>query len=45
MYSASNKNNFLSSSIAGGIIPIALGIALALKKGGRKEKFGYFLVT
>ena len=43
MYSASNKNNFLSSSIAGGIIPIALGIALAIKKRREKRKVWVFL--
>ena len=43
MYSSSKQNNFLSSSIAGGIIPIALGLALAIKKRDKIKKFGYFL--
>ncbi len=32
MYVSSKKNKFLSSSIAGGTIPISLGVAMALKK-------------
>ena len=32
MYVSSKKKKFFCSSIAGGIIPIALGIALAIKK-------------
>ena len=44
MYISSKKNNFFCSSIAGGVIPIALGSALALKKKIVKEKFGYSLV-
>ena len=43
MYSSSKQNNFLSSSIAGGIIPIALGLALSVKKKKQNKKFGYFL--
>ena len=41
MYSSSKQNNFISSSIAGGIIPIALGLALSIKE--QNKKFGYFL--
>ena len=41
MYISSKKNNFFCSSIAGGIIPIALGSALALKKKEANRKFGY----
>ena len=43
MYSSSKQNNFISSSIAGGIIPIALGLALSIKKKETNKKFGYFL--
>ena len=43
MYSSSKQNNFISSSIAGGIIPIALGLALSIKKRDKIKKFGYFL--
>ena len=32
MYISSKKNKFFRSSIAGGIIPIALGTALGIKK-------------
>ena len=43
MYIFSKKNNFFCSSIAGGIIPIALGSALALKKSGSKQKVWLFI--
>ncbi len=43
MYSSSKKNKFLSSSIAGGIIPIALGLALSIKKKKEKNKVWLFL--
>lgn len=42
--SVSCKNkNFLSSSIVNGTIPIALGVAIALKKDKKKEKVWCFL--
>lgn len=43
MYISSKKNNFFCSSIAGGIIPIALGSALALKKSRSKQKVWLFI--
>ena len=43
MYISSRKNRFLSSSIAGGIIPIALGIALSIKKKRNINKVWLFL--
>jgi len=43
MYVSSKKNNFFCSSIAGGIIPIALGSALALKRNGSKQKVWLFV--
>ena len=43
MYVSSKKNNFLSSSIAGGIIPIALGLAIAIKKKKLKKKVWLFV--
>tara|TARA_A100001011_G_scaffold94363_1_gene99264 strand:+ start:1568 stop:2212 length:645 start_codon:yes stop_codon:yes gene_type:complete len=43
MYISSKKNNFFCSSIAGGIIPIALGSALALKKKRSKQKVWLFI--
>ena len=43
MYVSSKKNNFFCSSIAGGIIPIALGAALALKRNGSKQKVWLFV--
>ncbi len=43
MYASSKKNNFLSSSIAGGIIPIALGLALSIKKKKQNKKVWLFL--
>ena len=43
MYVSSKKNNFFCSSIAGGIIPIALGSALALKRKGSKQKVWLFV--
>lgn len=43
MYVSSKKNNFFCSSIAGGIIPIALGSALALKRKDSKQKVWLFV--
>lgn len=43
MYVSSRKRNFLSSSIAGGIIPIALGIAISIKKQKSKRKVWLFV--
>lgn len=43
MYVSSKKHNFLSSSIAGGTIPIALGISLAIKRRKQKNKVWCFL--
>ena len=43
MYISSKKNNFFCSSIAGGIIPIALGTALAIKKKKKKQKVWLFI--
>ena len=43
MYVSSRKNKFLSSSIAGGIIPIALGLSLSLKKQKYKNKVWCFI--
>lgn len=43
MYVSSKKNNFFCSSIAGGIIPIALGSALALKRKGSRQKVWLFV--
>tara|TARA_Y100000389_G_scaffold26629_1_gene22888 strand:+ start:26356 stop:26946 length:591 start_codon:yes stop_codon:yes gene_type:complete len=39
----SKERNFYSSSIVGGIIPIALGAAMALKKKGSKNKVWCFI--
>ena len=39
------KKNFFTSSIVGGVLPIALGVALALKKRIVKIKFGFLLGT
>ena len=43
MYVSSKKNNFLSSSIAGGMLPIALGLALAIKRKKQKNKVWVFI--
>lgn len=43
MYISSNKNRFLSSSIAGGVIPIALGVALSIKRNKQKNKVWLFV--
>ena len=43
MYISSKKNKFLSSSIAGGMIPIALGLALSIKKRNQKNKVWLFI--
>lgn len=43
MYISSKKNNFFSSSIAGGILPIALGVALGIKKLKKKNKVWVFI--
>lgn len=40
---SSPKNNFYSSSIVGGCIPIALGTAMALKKKKSKKKVWCFI--
>ena len=40
------KKNFYSSAIVGGILPIALGVALSIKKKKNlKIKYGFLLVT
>ena len=41
MYVSSKKHRFLSSSIAGGIIPISLGVALGLKEKNLNKRRGY----
>lgn len=43
MYVSSRKNKFISSSIAGGMLPIALGIALSIKKRKQKNKVWIFI--
>tara|TARA_Y100000741_G_scaffold362113_1_gene347298 strand:- start:392 stop:1024 length:633 start_codon:yes stop_codon:yes gene_type:complete len=43
MYISSKKNKFLSSSIAGGIIPISLGVAWSIKKKKSKDKVWLFV--
>ena len=43
MYISSKKNKFFCSSIAGGIIPIALGTALGIKKNKKKNKIFLFI--
>ena len=43
MYVSSKKNKFLSSSIAGGMIPIALGLALSIKRKKQKNKVWVFI--
>ena len=46
MYVSCNRKKIFCSSIAGGIIPIALGAALSIKKKKiKKKKFGYLLET
>ena len=37
------KNKFFTSSIVGGVLPIALGVALALKKKNSKSKVWVFV--
>jgi TPP-dependent pyruvate/acetoin dehydrogenase alpha subunit len=39
----SMKNKFFTSSIVGGVLPIALGVALALKKKNSKSKVWVFI--
>jgi len=43
METSSNKNKFYSSAIVGGIIPIALGTAMALKKQNSDRKVWCFI--
>ena len=43
MYVSSKSNKFFCSSIAGGIIPIALGTALGIKKNKKKNKVWLFI--
>lgn len=43
MYVSSKKNKFLCSSIAGGILPIALGLALSIKRKKQKNKVWVFI--
>ena len=43
METSSNKNKFYSSAIVGGIIPIALGTAMALKRKGSDRKVWCFI--
>lgn len=43
MYVSCNKRKIFCSSIAGGIIPIALGVALAIKKRKEKNKVWLFV--
>ena len=45
MYVSCNKKKIFCSSIAGGVIPIALGVALSIKKKGKRIKYGYLLET
>ena len=45
MYVSCNKKKIFCSSIAGGVIPIALGVALSIKKNKQKIKYGYLLET
>ena len=40
----SMKHNFFTSSIVGGILPIALGVAMALKIKKLNQKFGFLSV-
>ena len=37
------KNKFFTSSIVGGVLPIALGVAMSIKKKNTKEKVWVFL--
>ena len=39
----SKKYNFYSSSIVGGILPIALGVAMSLKRKSKKAKVWVFI--
>jgi len=43
MATSSNTNKFYSSAIVGGIIPIALGTAMALKRSGSDRKVWCFI--
>lgn len=43
MYISSKQKRFLSSSIAGGVLPIALGVALSIKLKKQKNKVWVFL--
>lgn len=43
MYVSCKKRKILCSSIAGGIIPIALGVALSIKKKRQKNKVWVFI--
>ena len=43
MATSSNVNKFYSSAIVGGIIPIALGTAMAIKKKGLNRKVWCFI--
>lgn len=43
MYVSSKKHKFLSSSIAGGTIPIALGLSLAIKRKKQQNKVWCFI--
>ena len=43
MATSSNVNKFYSSAIVGGIIPIALGAAMALKRSGRTQRVWCFI--
>ena len=43
MYVSSKDNKFISSSIAGGTLPIALGIALSIKMRKQKNKVWIFI--
>jgi len=43
METSSNKHKFYSSAIVGGIIPIALGTAMALKRKGSDRKVWCFI--
>ena len=43
MYISSKKHKFISSSIAGGIIPIGLGLSLSIKKNNQKNRVWCFV--